>query len=122
MLFIIAIVLAVYLLAIAWAWHNLDNIDKIRRTCIIIIGILIIYLITLILFYLSKAGINYGNMPMQAKIKNVLVTIFSGINAMLFLPQIAKIVNEYGNKNKQKEKRNKENNYINYCIFNMYVF
>ena len=59
MVLIISIIIAVYVLLIAWVWNNLGAIDKTKKVLAILIGTVIIYLITLMVFNISKSGINY---------------------------------------------------------------
>ena len=45
---IIIIIMAIYLVLIAWTWQSLGNIDKMKRVVLILIGIILSYIITLI--------------------------------------------------------------------------
>ena len=59
MIFIVITAIIIYFVTIAWSWHNLGFIEKSKKVAFIIIGILIMYIITLIVFQISKNGINY---------------------------------------------------------------
>lgn len=89
---IIIIIMAVYLVLIAWTWYSLENIEKTKKIAVIAIGVFLTYIITLIIFSISKAGIDYGNIPNQSAMKNILVILFTGINGIVLLPYIAKIL------------------------------
>ena len=56
---------------------------------VILVGITIIYLITLMIFNLSKNGINYEQEIIEQNIKKVLVAIFTGVNSLIILPYTA---------------------------------
>ena len=52
MTFIIIGIIIVYLLAIAWSWSSLEDIEKTKKVFIIFVGIVAIFLITQIVFYI----------------------------------------------------------------------
>lgn len=94
MTLIICIIIAIYILLIAWTWNNLDEIEKTKKILVIVIGTLITYIITLLLFYLSKNGIEYKEIVIEEKIRNVLVVIFTGVNSIIVLPYVAKLIGQ----------------------------
>ncbi len=103
MTFIIGITIAIYILLIAWTWNNLGGIEKTKKILVIVIGILITYIITLFLFYLSKNGIGYQEIIIEEKIRRVLVAIFTGVNSIIILPYVAKLIGQiYEGKIEQK--------------------
>ena len=92
MVLIISIIIAIYVLLIAWVWNNLGTIDKTKKILIILIGTAIVYLITLIVFNISKSGINYGQKLMEKDIRRILVAMFTGLNSLIILPFVAKLI------------------------------
>ena len=56
-----------------------------------VIGLITIYIITLIIFQITKNGINYQNAQIQGNIRNVIVLIFTGINGIIIMPQVGNI-------------------------------
>ena len=94
MAFIIMIAIAIYFILIAWTWHSLGMIEKNKKTIYIFVGIIIMYIITFIVFQISKAGINYPTAEIQANVKNVLAIIFAGLNGIIIMPQIGKILDK----------------------------
>ena len=89
---IIIVIIAVYLVLVAWTWHSLENIEKTKKIIVIAVGTVVIYILTLIIFNISKIGIDYGDIPNQSSMRNILVILFAGINGILVLPYIAKIL------------------------------
>lgn len=87
---IIIITLAIYIVLIAWIWQNLGNIKKTKKVAVIIISLIIIYIITLIIFNISKSGIIYQNEESQIAVQNMLVAVFTAINGLILIPYIAK--------------------------------
>ena len=92
MVLIISIIIAIYVLLIAWVWNNLGTIDKSKKILILLIGTLMVYLITLIIFNISKNGINYEQKIMEKDIRRILVTMFTGLNSLIILPFVSKIL------------------------------
>ena len=104
MVLIISIIIAIYVLLIAWVWNNLGTIDKTKKVLIILIGTVITYLITLMVFNISKSGINYEQELMEKDIRRILVTMFTGLNSLIILPFVAKILEKIqANEIEQKE-------------------
>lgn len=89
---IIIIIIAIYFILIAWTWQILGNVEKTKKVAVIIIGILIMSIVTLIVFNISKVGLNYENTNAQADVRNVLVAVFTGINGIIVIPQFAKVI------------------------------
>lgn len=94
MALIIGIIIVIYLVVIAWTWNNLGGIAKTKKILVIAIGVLIAYIITLVLFYLSKNGIKYEEIIIEKKIRNVLVAVFTGVNSIVILPYAAKLMDK----------------------------
>ena len=100
---IIIIIMEVYLVLIAWTWYSLENIEKTKKIAVIAIGVFLTYIITLIIFSISKAGIDYGNIPNQSTMKNILVILFTGINGIVLLPYVAKILGKINENEIEKD-------------------
>jgi hypothetical protein len=103
MAIIITTAIIIYFILIAWAWESLGSIEKTKKIVIILIGIILMYGITWIIFQLSKGGIEYQNLEMQSKVQNILVAIFTGINGIIVIPQIGKILDKINENNIEKE-------------------
>lgn len=94
MAFIIIISIVIYLINIAWTWKSLGDLAKSKKVAFIVIGLVVIYIITTIVFFISQNGIQYENEGSIGTIKNILVAIFAGINGIILLPQMAKILDK----------------------------
>lgn len=92
MTLIVIIIVAIYIILIAWTWQSLGTIEKTKKTAFIFIGSIIMYLLTLIIFNISKNGVDYQNINVQGAVRNILVAIFTGINGIVTMPQLAKIL------------------------------
>ena len=83
--FINLIIIVIYLISIAAIWTSLENEGKTKKIRIIIIGILAMFLITNIIFNISKSTINYENIELQKNMRQIILWLFTGLNS-LFLP------------------------------------
>ena len=101
---IIIVTIIIYSVLLGWVWASLGDIDKKRKIIIILIEILILYIITLIIFAISKNGINYTSKQAENDIKNVMVIIFTGINALIVMPYINKQIIRLKENEIEKEK------------------
>lgn len=93
----------IYFILIAWTWKSLGFIEKTKKVVFILIGIIIMYGITWIIFQIAKNGINYQNQAMQSTAQNILVAIFTGINGIIMMPQIGKILDKINEDEMKKE-------------------
>ena len=94
MAFIIIIALIIYFINIAWTWKSLGEMGKSSKIVFVIVGILVLFIITLITFNISAKNIQYQHQGETDTIRNVLVSIFTGINGIIILPQLAKILDK----------------------------
>lgn len=92
--FIIIMTIIIYVVLIIWMWKSLGNIEKKKKIMIISIGILAIYILTLIIFQISKQGLNYENEMIGKTIGDFLKIFFSGLNGLVLLPFICKTIED----------------------------
>ena len=90
MTFIIIMTIIMYLLVIAWSWTSLGDTSKAKKILIIFIGIITIFLITQIVFSMSKSGINYENEEIEKSVGKIIVFLFTGLNGFV-MPVIIKL-------------------------------
>ncbi len=91
MALIVITAIIIYLVLMAWTWQSLGFMAKTKKVIFMVIGIILMYVITLFVFQMTKGGIIYENPEMQKGIQNILVAIFTGINGIIIMPQIARI-------------------------------
>ena len=108
MTIIMIVAVFIFIISIVWIWHNLGNIEKPRKILFILIGLLIMYLITVLLYHLSSSDITYPSEEVQKTVSNTLILVFTGLNSLILLPFTAnvfdKILEEEIEKN-QAQKR-----------------
>ena len=88
---IMIVAILIFIISIVWVWHNLGNIEKPRKIAFIIIGLVIIYLITLIIYNFSNPDIIYPSEEIEKYVSNVLIMIFTGLNSLILLPFVANL-------------------------------
>ena len=64
-LLIIIIVTVLYAVIIGWTWSSIGDIERKKKILIKGIGILLVYLITLLLFNISKNQIQYPDISAE---------------------------------------------------------
>ena len=101
------IVIILLLVLFGWTWHSLGNIEKPTKVICIIVGILIVYIITLIIYNISKIGITYENKETMKLIQNVFVALFTIVNAYIILPYVFKKLEKINNDEIEKEQLKK---------------
>ena len=70
MTLIIIGIMLLFVVSIVWTWHNLGNIEKPNKLAFIIIGLLIAYLLTMLLYNLSNPDITYPSEENQKTVSN----------------------------------------------------
>ena len=104
MVFIIAAAFIIYFILIAWTWHSLGFIEKGKKVAIIILGMIFMYLITLVIFQMAKSGVTYENKEIQGSVQNILVAIFTGVNGIIVMPQVGKMLDKMNENQIEKDK------------------
>lgn len=84
----------IFVVSMIWMWHNLGNIEKPRKIAFMIIGLLIMYGFTVVLYTISSSNIAYPSEEIQKTVSNTLIWVFTGLNALIFLPFIANLVDK----------------------------
>lgn len=104
MTLIYIIIVAMYLILIAWTWQSLGNIEKRKKVVYIILGILLLFIITLIIFNISKNNVEYQKETIKNAVRNLLVLLFTAVNGIIFIPYVARILNKVEENEIEKEK------------------
>ena len=87
---IICIIIVMFLVLLGWTWSSLEDIEKTKKIEYIIVGFIVVYIITIIIYQISKIGISYENREIMKAIQNILVLVFSIVNGYILLPYIFK--------------------------------
>ena len=103
MAFIIITAIIVYFILIAWTWQSLGFMEKTKKVAFILIGAILMYGITWIIFQTAKGGITYQNPELQSRIQKILGAIFTGINGIIVMPQLGKMLDKVNEGQMEKE-------------------
>ena len=122
MTLISTIMLIMFLILLAWTWNSLGTIEKKTKIILITCGILAVYILTLIIFSISKIGITYENKEAMKTIQNVFVILFSIMNGYVILPFIFKKLEQINNDEIEKEKITKSIIFLVAIIIFIFVF
>lgn len=101
---IVIITIAILLIVIELSWKNLDGIENKSKIIFIFVGIVITSIITLIIFNISKKGINYNSNEIMVDVKNMIVSIFTALNGVVFIPNFSRIYIKFRNKDIENSK------------------
>lgn len=102
------IIVVLFGVLLFWTWNNTKDFgENTKRIKFITIGFIILSIITLILFNISKIGVNYESKDIMKEIRKISLLLFIPINGFLSLPHIANIkstINLGSNDEKTKRK------------------
>lgn len=80
------IVIVLLLVLFGWTWNSLGNIEKTTKIACIIGGLIVVFIITFVIYNISKIGITYENKEIMKIVRNVFVSLFTIINGYIILP------------------------------------
>ena len=91
MTIILIVTIFIFVISAIWIWNNLGSMEKNKKIGFIAIGFVVMYIITLLIFLTTKGAINYPNAEIE-NVRNTLVMIFTGLNSLIILPYLAKLL------------------------------
>ena len=97
MLLIFIISIIIYIIAGVMIYYNMYNYDKLIKIKMIVSGFIIVFIITVIICFISTGGIN-ANVKYISIARNASILIFAPINAIISLPYISNTFNKYKDK------------------------
>lgn len=103
---IIYIIIAVLFgVLVAWTWNNSKSFQtNNKKITFILVGLAILFIITFIIFSISRIGISYPNNEIMKYVRKIAILIFIPVNGFLSLPHIANIKAEVEKGNYEQEK------------------
>ena len=108
MIFIYFLIIVLFTVLVMWTWNNVkdfeNNTEKIK---FIIIGLIILFICTIIIFAISKTGIKYPNDEVLKQVRCIAIFLCVPINGYISLPHIAKIKSEIYTNSIEEEKSKK---------------
>ena len=87
------IIVVLFIAYIMWTWNNAKEFaSNGAKILFLSIGTIIIGLVTLIMFNLSKLGVVYPKQEMVGVVRRIILLVFVPINCLIILPQIANTI------------------------------
>ena len=104
MIVILMIILVLFLVLVGWMWNSLGSIEKKTKFVCMACGLVFVYVLTFVIFNISKMGIHYEDMNVMKVIRNVFVLLFMIINGYVILPFTFKRLEQINNDEIEKDK------------------
>ncbi len=102
------IIIILFVVLFLWIWNNTKDFeDNLKKIKFIAIGIIALFIITFIIFNISKIGITYSNKEILKQVRRIAVLLCVPINGYLSLPHIAKIISDIKTNSIDDEKSKK---------------
>ena len=101
---LIVITSIIFLVLIGWMWHSLGNIETLTKIGCIVGGLIAVYILTFIIFNISRIGINYESIETMKAIRRVYVVLLTIVNGYVILPFVFRKLNQINNEEIEKEK------------------
>ena len=94
---IIVIIGILYIIGLVWSWKTLEDLGRMKKMNILLIGTVIIFLLTLILLVISNGKVNYPSDEIGKSIRTIMLFLFTGINLIAYLPYSVNCFMKYKN-------------------------
>lgn len=107
MTIILIIIAVLFLVLIGWCWNSLGSIEKTDKIKYIIIGLIAIYIMTMIIYSVSKIGIQYESKDTMKMIRVIFQLLFTAVNGYMLLPYTFKKIEQIKNNAIKEEKLKK---------------
>lgn len=100
------VMIGMFIILMFWSWHNLGNVENKTKFTIIAISSIVIYILTLVIYNISKNDEALASLKPEyiSKIKNILVILFSLVNGYILMPHSFRRINQINNDEITSEK------------------
>lgn len=92
-----------FLVLLKWMWHSLGSIEKPTKIACMVGGVVVVYILTFIIYNISKIGITYEDKEVMNVIRTVFVILFTIINGYVILPYVFRKLDQINNGEIEKE-------------------
>ena len=108
MIFIYFIIIVLFTVLVMWIWNNVKDFENnTKKIKFIIIGLIILFICTTIIFTISKIGIKYPDNEVLKYVRSISIFLCVPINGYISLPHIAKIKSDIYTNTVDEEKSKK---------------
>ena len=104
MTIILIIIAVLFLVLIGWCWNSLGSIEKQDKIKYIIVGLILTYIMTIIIYSISKIGIQYESKETMKIIRAIFQLLFTIVNGYILLPYTFKKIEQIKNNTIKEEK------------------
>ena len=104
MTIILIIIAVLFLVLIGWCWNSLGSIEKQDKIKYIIVGLILTYIMTIIIYSISKIGIQYESKETMKMIRAIFQLLFTIVNGYMLLPYTFKKIEQIKNNTIKEEK------------------
>ena len=122
MTIIVIMIIIAALVLVAWLYSLLRDIEVGTKLTCIIGGMIAVYVLTFIIFNISKSGIVYESVDTMKTIRTVFVLIFTVINGYAILPFTFKKLEQVHSEEITKEKFKISIFIIAFIIIALFIF
>lgn len=122
MVIVVIAIIILFLVLLAWTWQSLGNIDNSKKIKFIVGGLIIVYIITFIIYTISKIGLTYDNQEAMKVIRTVFVILFTIVNSYILLPYIFRKIEQINNGEIKKEKIQKNIIFVMIILVLLVIF
>ena len=103
------IVFLLFVVYIVWTWNSTKEFeDQKIRIAYLLVGTLFIAMVTLIIFLVSKIGVNYPKKEMVGQVQKIVLLVFTPINGFVVLTQFSSVFQQIRSGMVSKEKMDKK--------------
>ena len=119
---ILSTIVVLFIFLICWMWNSLGNIEKTTKITCMVGGLIVVYIITFIIYNISKIGITYEDKEIMKVIRTIFTLLFTIINGYIILPYIFRKLEQVNNETIEKEKLKKAIIIICVIVFVLAIF
>ena len=103
------IVFLLFVVYIVWTWNSTKEFeDQKIRIAYLLVGTLFIAMVTLIIFLVSKIGVNYPKKEMVGQVQKIVLLVFTPINGFVVLTQFSSVFQQIRSGMVSKDKMDKK--------------
>ena len=103
------IVFMLFVVYIVWTWNSTKEFEDLKiRIAYLLVGTLFIAMVTLIIFLVSKIGVNYPKKEMVGQVQKIVLLVFTPINGFVVLTQFSSVFQQIRSGMVSKEKMDKK--------------
>lgn len=119
---ILSIIAVLFLVLLGWSWNSLGSIEKQDKIKYIIVGLILTYIMTIIIYSISKIGINYESKDAMKMIRVIFQLLFTIVNGYILLPYTFKKIEQIKNNTIEEDKIKKSIIIIIIVIVALFIF